>query len=526
MQRTRRCLALLDGINVAEPVSRLSAFALARTAQRLARSGGTNVSTWRTIAARAIEVAPSMQPGDMSTLLFSFARVRLRDREMMMRVAECAPGTQGSFRAADISYFLGAFARLDVKHRLIFNLFAREVARKLHDFSAAQLGELVYSYARLDMRHDLLFDVLKKRILEVVKALGPLQLAMVANGFARLGISDERFFTLLAAEISRKVPDFGGRSLALVANAYARLGVRNWFLLEILGDEVFRKRNELEPQAVALALNAHARLMFQNPVLFDYFAEDVPRRMKSYNLHSLCLIASAFARQGRPAPKLFEKIGDAACKRAASLYPRAVASLVHAFAELDIRHGVFFFNAPSHVAQHQEAYSVDELAMIGRAYGHFLMVHQPLFDTICEALRQRLVAEPVKVIAKGEGDPKSAEAVCRVSSLVWLLEAFARVTIYEADVLNLLCDSLVQRASDLDPSLVVQALKAVAALSHAHPGLIALGSSCLERSSEELNTDELEMLMKALEDLGVLGNDPSATLLLERPKPVDVSEAT
>lgn len=496
----------------------------------MSRADNSNVALWRAISARATALAPTMQATEMASLVFAFSQMRFRDRDMMLRLAEATPAIQASFRAQDITYFLGAFARLDVKHRLVFNLFAREIARKLHDFTGAQLGELVYAYARLDMRHELLLEVLRKRILEVVKALKPLHLAMVASGFARLEVQDERFFTLIAAEICRKIHEFGGRPLAMVANAYARIGVRNRFLLEVLGDEVFRRRGQLQPQSVALALNAHARLQHANPVLFDYFAEDVPRHLKSYKLHSVCLVASAFARQRHAAPELFEKLGDFACRNAESLYPRAVASLVYSFASAECRHGVLFYNAPSHVLQNRAEYTTDELAMVAHAYGQFLMVHPPLFEAIAEQLPGRMLA-PATASGPEAGDleipgfsagefreePQIAGSLPRVASLVMILEAFGRVTIFDAEALGLLADALALRGGELELPLVVAATRALASLSFAHPGILELASRSLAESGDHLSEEAFGMLVRALQELGALGESPDRVALLERP---------
>ncbi|CAE7033645.1 unnamed protein product [Symbiodinium natans] len=452
----------------------------------------------------------------MSMVLASFARLRLRDREMMLRIAESTPAILGQFAAVDITYFLAAFARLDVEHRLVFNLFAREIARKLHDFDAAQLGELVYAYARLNFHHDLLLDVLKKRITEVVKAMKPWHLAMVVNGFARLGASDERFFTILAAEIARKISQFESKPLALVANAYAKLGVRNRFLLELLGDEAFRRRGELAPQAVALVLNAHARLQMSNPVLFDYFVQEVPRRIRSHNLQSLCMVASAYARLRRGDEALFTKIGDYACANASQLYPRALATLLYSFSEVEIRHGMLFFNAPEHVEMYCQSYTTDELCMVGRAYGRFQMAHTRLFESISSALLGRVLAIsedsalPNRLASDGPMDLEDTDTqapVPRISSLVGLLEAYARLTIYHAQTTELLCDAVVCREKDLAPPLIIQAAHACAALAYAHPGIIRLATACMAESGEQLSEEDFDLLGRALEDLGVLGED-------------------
>eukprot|EP00933_Yihiella_yeosuensis_P038150 TRINITY_DN32102_c1_g1_i1.p1 TRINITY_DN32102_c1_g1~~TRINITY_DN32102_c1_g1_i1.p1 ORF type:complete len:554 (+),score=91.81 TRINITY_DN32102_c1_g1_i1:101-1762(+) len=530
---------LLDDVAVgSDPISRLSPFALAKMAQRAARENRTSVAFWRAMSARAMVVAPSMQPADMSMVLGAFAKLRFRDREMMNRIAEATPAVLGQFRAPDITYFLAAFARLDVQHRLVFNLFAREIARKLHDFNAAQLGELVYAYARLGLKHELLLDVLKKRVIEVVKALKPWHLAMVANGFARLDVVDERFFTILAAEICRKITEFEGKPLALVANAYAKMGVRNRFLLEVLGDEAFRRRGELEPQAVALVLNAHARLQMSNPVLFDYFAQDVPRRIKAHSLHSLCLVVSSFAKQRKADAAMFEKIGDYACTNATSLYPRAVATLLYSFSEVDIRHGTLFYNAPQHVDRHASMYSTDELCMVGRAYGRFQMAHTFLFSAISSELPKRLLAAPESAPEKGtaeltqqlslEGQSESGQAAVKgshnlpkISSLVGLLEAYSRLLIYEEHTAQLLCDAIVARSSELVPTLVINVARACAALSFAHPGVIRIGALCMAEHGEDLAEDDLELLGRALEDLGILGSD-DGRLILENPRYDDV----
>ncbi|CAK9085380.1 4 [Durusdinium trenchii] len=456
-----------------------------------------------------------MQPADMSMVLAAFARMRYRDRDMMLRIAECTPAILGQFGANEITHYLAAFARLDVEHRLVFNLMAREIARKLHDFNAAQLGELVYAYARLKLRHQLLLDVLKKRMIEVIRAMRPWHLALIANGFARLNTSDERFFAILASEICRKIGEFEGKSLALVANAYARLGVRNRFLLELLGDEAFRRRGELEPQAIALLLNAHARLQMSNPLLFDYFAQDIPRRIRGHNLHSLCLISSAFAKARKSDEALFAKIGDYVCSHASELYPRALASFLFSFSEVDIRHGVLFYNAPDHVTENIKAYTTDELCMVGRAYGHFQMVHTLLFDSISTALpshvlaeveeRQALLADAEEELDDEDTTPSSP--LPKISSLIGLLEAYARLLIYHPGTLELLCDAIAAREPELVPALVVKVARACAALSFAHSGVLRLATQCMADQGQHLLEEDFDLLSAALEDLGVLSQD-------------------
>lgn len=47
---------------------------------------------------------------------------------------------------------------------------------------------------------------------------------------------------------------------------------------------------------------------------------------------------------------------------------------------------------------------MDELCMVGRAYGHFQMAHTPLFETISEALPKHKLAEALKEDGEGAID--------------------------------------------------------------------------------------------------------------------------
>ncbi|CAE8734759.1 unnamed protein product, partial [Polarella glacialis] len=255
--------------------------------------------------------------------------------------------------------------------------------------------------------------------------------------------------------------------------------------------------------------------------------------------------------QRRADAVLFEKIGDYACGNAATLYPRAVATLLWSFSEVEIRHGVLFYNAPQHLAKSVAAYTTDELCMVGRAYGKFQMAHLPLFHALSAELPHRTLAVLGSAAAVGPGGSKEEteeerqqreddeeaalqdfrqepgavavgpnKAQPKISSLVGLLEAYARLTIFEEATNRLLCDALVRRTEELAPSLVVKAARACAALSFAHPGIVRLAVICMTENGEELEDEELELLGRALEDLGALGDD-GGRLLLHHPKGVE-----
>merc|ERR1712087_144594 len=137
------------------------------------------------------------------------------------------------------------------------------------------------------------------------------------------------------------------------------------------------------------------------------------------------------------------------------------------------------------------------------------MVHLPLFDTITLALPERTLADTDgPAIASGDGEfiddpaPREAHQVPpRVSSLVGFLESYARLTIYDADVLAQLCDALVKRRDELVSHLVVRAARAAAALSFPHTGLIDVARTCLANWSEDLPVEDFQTLERSLLDL-------------------------
>eukprot|EP00913_Durusdinium_trenchii_P026787 g25127.t1 len=143
----------------------------------------------------------------------------------------------------------------------------------------------------------------------------------------------------------------------------------------------------MRPWHLALIANGFARLNTSDERFFAILASEICRKIGEFEGKSLALA----------------KIGDYVCSHASELYPRALASFLFSFSEVDIRHGVLFYNAPDHVTENIKAYTTDELCMVGRAYGHFQMVHTLLFDSISTALPSHVLAEVEERQAGGLG---------------------------------------------------------------------------------------------------------------------------
>eukprot|EP00397_Hematodinium_sp_SG-2012_P049458 GEMP01057045.1.p1 GENE.GEMP01057045.1~~GEMP01057045.1.p1 ORF type:complete len:487 (+),score=109.77 GEMP01057045.1:48-1463(+) len=434
---------------MASPVAleRMSPWALSRFCMRMVREKRQEPSLWRQVASRAEAISPTMQPGDMSTITFAFARIRYRDRPMMDAIASDALLSLPRFTTKDLTYFFAAYARLEIRKEFLVQLIAREVARKSHDFTPRELSNIVISFGALGFRHDALFDVLRHRIALVAKGeFTPEQLALVVNGFGRLGVRDEELFTHLAAEVCRRIGEFTGKPLALIANGYARLGVKNSFLLDILGHEVFRKRTQFTPQGVAMVLHSFAKLGIPHDLLFDYYVEHLPRRIpqgSQWGLHSLSMVAQAYVDYKKDPSALYKAIGDSVAKQGTSLYPLALANLIDAFARANQPHGLLFYHAPEIVQQGD--CTLEQLSLIVNAYGTLHMAHLPLFDQTTKQI--------------GESSSSSLKEL-EPERLVDFLDAYVRVNVNEPAVFTTIDDQLTARIEQVSTPLLIRAARA------------------------------------------------------------------
>merc|ERR1719316_1707133 len=156
------------------PVSRMTVWTLGRTVSQAAKNQNRDPQLWRAFSERAQEVAPEMQPADMSAVLFGFARMRYRDRELIDRIVEELPKVLGLFDANTLSFFLASFSRVEVRNDFVLALCGREVARHAPTFSPKALTHVLCTYAALSVSPPAaLTQVLCQRLAEVAPRAEP-----------------------------------------------------------------------------------------------------------------------------------------------------------------------------------------------------------------------------------------------------------------------------------------------------------------------------------------------------------------
>ncbi|KAF4672658.1 hypothetical protein FOL46_008626 [Perkinsus olseni] len=538
MMQRARVATLLDGFAASSPgdsISKMAPWTLTRYALRNLRESRKDAKVWKAIAERAKQIVPMMQPSDMSVICFSLARLRLRDRELLSRVAQEYPTQMGRFSPADLAYLLSSYARLEMRHDLLFNIAAREAARLMHRCNSRQVSDIMFAFASLQYVHPRLFNVIRRRVVEVAPNMEGWHLALTCSAFAKLQLADTKLFAVLAGEICKRISDLPPKSLALVANSYARLNVHNRFLLEVLMDESFRHRGKFSPQGVALMLNSYAKLKHPNPLLFDYFAKEIPKHIKKYTLQSVMLVASSYARAGHKSPALFAALGDQVSREAENMTPRIAASLVHSFSVADVRNGPLLYHTPELIEKNITTVTLAEIFMVLRAYAKLNINNLELIDTTLARIPHLIAIQDsipreggmdetpsalddYSVSVADEVDPTRDR--CEMLPLLGIIHAMSMLHVSPKgnDVYKAAVDSICEHASSRDdeeftPVEVASALEAMSNLHYRHNGLLGKLRHLLSRESfvAAANDEDAQKIMESLRAMG--WQDRDATTL-------------
>ncbi len=106
---------------------------------------------WRKIAARTKDVADTFTPPDLANIVFSFAKLRLRDKQMLDKLAQEGCILLPQMQTNDVCKFLSSFAQLDVKKPLLLKLAVREVAKRGHELDVTQLAEFLHVFSKFEV---------------------------------------------------------------------------------------------------------------------------------------------------------------------------------------------------------------------------------------------------------------------------------------------------------------------------------------------------------------------------------------
>eukprot|EP00920_Eleutheroschizon_duboscqi_P024789 GHVT01061475.1.p1 GENE.GHVT01061475.1~~GHVT01061475.1.p1 ORF type:complete len:452 (+),score=35.52 GHVT01061475.1:1277-2632(+) len=367
---------------------------------------------WGSVFRRTIEVADTLTPQQVATLLSSFSAARVRPpRVVLDRITMKAAAAPAAYPPAQTAALLTSVAKLRYKNDWLFNSFEKHVAKITYDFLPHQLSCVFHAYSALGYRPPLLFGAMRRRLLEISNRLNPHSLVLVTASCNGVGLADRSLFSVLAAESSRQIGSFTPSTLAQLTAAYAAVCVRNSFLVHVLLAEAQRRRLDFSPPDLCLILNAFSKFAVRSlactspssaispggiasgvpevtapqpgvtgppsglPSPFRSFFTmaarllcEQPKLRKQLDMKAACLAVSAFARLRWKEVELFEKIGERVGDIARTLRPRSIAALVFSYATVGHRYGPLLYHAPIHVDRFKDVYTFDEVCMVLRAF--------------------------------------------------------------------------------------------------------------------------------------------------------------
>ena len=493
---------------------------LTRVVLRAVRENRSDIALWKAVISRTSKICDTMQPGDLSVVVYGLGKMRFRDRPLMDRVAAAVIPNLGAMALKDISHLLAGFARLEVRNDLLFDLASREIGRLLPTCkSLSDIANITLAYTQLHYEHPLLFEALGKRTVFLLPFDDSgAEIPKLVEAFGRTDIDNAKLFALLSSEICKRVDSIPVSSLARIANSYNKRGLlkQHVFLSEQILDESFRRRHDFDPVSTALLLNAVSKLKnAKTGLLFDYFVADLGKRgVAKFDLHSVTLLAHAVGKYSaltqlpeKQVEKLFQLIGDRVAALAAELTGKQIAYLVKAFAAVGARHGPLLFNIPRHVQASVAGMNLSEIAAVMHGYARLGIRNDILLDSTPPrilTLLEQGVMDNQKLVSGDEifalsvtGD-ESRNAWGRTKALVDLLESFAMLMVNDRKLLpRLLIEIDRNRDSITDTDALITIPRTLNMLQLECPeGLASMISARIKNSVlEDAQRHEIEVLL-------------------------------
>eukprot|EP00668_Euglena_longa_P029999 GGOE01037390.1.p1 GENE.GGOE01037390.1~~GGOE01037390.1.p1 ORF type:complete len:932 (-),score=185.79 GGOE01037390.1:51-2846(-) len=198
-------------------------------AQEVLRRLGT------TSHAAAVPPSEELTPRIVAMLMWAYARVRMRQEEMLLALLHCAwaRGLWGQCSVQDVADILWALAMLHLDHQPLLEALSGLVTQDsfLFALNASMVATVTWALARLDTRHPIRHAVVSSVALKLVDRIlqmrflatfNPHELSITAWAFAKLGIRQRQLFIALHEEFCRRgLKDWNPRDITNFVWAFA-----------------------------------------------------------------------------------------------------------------------------------------------------------------------------------------------------------------------------------------------------------------------------------------------------------------
>eukprot|EP00759_Apiculatamorpha_spiralis_P028911 PhF_6_TR31384/c0_g1_i1/m.45966 len=198
-------------------------------------------------------------PDEFVLVLYSFARLRLRDEKFIRRLSFRAVDLTEHFSALHVSSCLHSFAMLGYKFENLIAALSTRCSEVMNEFTARYVAVTLQSFRRLHCNSPELFDALAERALAVVPQHTARDIAAVVSSLEFFSLADEELFQKLAEHAMTVVHDFSVRGIVEVLHSFARIQYRHVPLLSCMWERCGQLLPMLDASEVRRVLYSIAR---------------------------------------------------------------------------------------------------------------------------------------------------------------------------------------------------------------------------------------------------------------------------
>ncbi|GBE60175.1 RAP domain-containing protein [Babesia ovata] len=207
---------------------------LVKSIYRSATGRVFNDALWKRYVHRLSVVAGTMQPADICLVMYSFAKVRYRDQQLLKILNPLIVRHISGLSCSGAALILNSMKRLELSNYDIIDLATNEICLKM---DTANMQDI----------------------------------ALTANALSFFQVYHQRFWNMLFKAVSLRHHQMTPLQASLILAALAKLDIRHPMLLRLLKDKLRPavERNELTQELLTLTLHSFAKLDFSAKNLYE-----------------------------------------------------------------------------------------------------------------------------------------------------------------------------------------------------------------------------------------------------------------
>jgi hypothetical protein len=237
------------------------------------------------------------------------------------------------------SDILEAVQDLVVMHRKPVHLFSKFKARilgNLKAWTASELGVVCHAWAQLGFLKEDFCVAISDRVVESAPTCSADSLVNLLDAFASTRCVISSAVEAINREVTLKVAELDPRQLGLHCSSLARLNIRDIPLLTLLRMQILRASDASLPfsaRDITLTAYSFSKLDATDPILLGRLAGLSGEVMRDFTAKDLQMMATSYEREADDYAELFAQISMQAQRRIAQFSGDTIVGLMRAFAK-------------------------------------------------------------------------------------------------------------------------------------------------------------------------------------------------